>query len=158
MNTTFSILLSQLIEQMGFTTRQACSFLKKKDVHIPYSTLAGYKAFDTVPSIDRARQILNAFSYDIDDSALNELIEYSKEENRKLKESNGYVQTGIRLSVKQFGKNIDNEQLSLILTQRANELSELIEGQPSLNSYVSYLIKKDLMESGYIANKGEKEI
>lgn len=147
MQTTFSTLLVQLMEQMSFNTKETCDFLKHNGIDVPYSTFSSYKSFETVPSIERARSIINAFGYQISEAELKEIISYSREESRKLKESNGYVQTGIRLSAKQFGKDIDSEQLDVMLTQRA---SELIEKQPSLNSYVTYLIKKDLIESGYL--------
>lgn len=147
MNTTFSSLITQLMEQMDFSTKDTCKFLSDKGIDIPYSTFASYKSFDTVPSINRAKQILDTFNYEIGDEELREMIQYSKEENRKLKESNGYVQTGIRLATKQFSNDIDSEQLQVMITQRANEL---IENQPSINSYVTYLIKKDLIDSGYL--------
>lgn len=151
--TTFSAILAQLVNESKQSTRKIVKDIDNstKDeqtrVSISYPAFASYKNFDTVPSYEKAKKILSFFDYDISDNELTEVLNYSRQELKKIKDSDSKdMRQGIRLSPANFGLD-SADDLSVIIQRRITELGVR---NRSVNTYISELIKKDLQDSGYI--------
>ena len=146
---TFSTLLTQILNASGMSLTKASQYLEEKGINVPYSSLAAYKAFTSVPEYDRAVEILNGFDYPISSEELLEVIQYSKSELKDYKtDTRQYLNKGLRLNPKQFQEDMTADELERILEVRMNEI-----GEPNLNSYISKLIKNDLVSEGLIEGK-----
>lgn len=153
MNTTFSALLSQLLSSSGISTRDLYRQMKIQGSLISYQALASYKAFDSVPRFERASEILRFFNYDVSESQLQQILDFSRHQIKALKsEERKYVQKGIRLSPSYFSADMNADELEVILSKRMLEI-----GTDNINSYIAKLVRTDLVRSGYIADKQEND-
>ncbi|MBR3354262.1 MAG: hypothetical protein IKG47_02705 [Oscillospiraceae bacterium] len=143
---TFSGILIQLMDGSRMNLRKAHDMLKEKGIQVSYQSLAAYKAFTGVPAYDKAQAILTAFDYPIEESELFDILENSRDRLKEMnQDSRKYLQRSIRINPNLFNSDMTVEALELLLEQRIEEL-----GENTVNAYVSNLIKKDLIESGYI--------
>lgn len=148
-NITFSMLLTQILNGSGIRyAKTGYEHIHERGVPISYSTFANYKSFTTVPTFNTARSILNCFDYRIDDSELQDIIDYS---NRELKANRSGIrrtfQRGISMNPDYFEDGMSVEQLQSMLEDRVTE--EFGE-DGTINQYISYLVRKDLGDNGLI--------
>lgn len=147
MNTTvtFSVLLIQIFRETGCTTRKAHAIIKDAGFDLSYQTLSAYRNFTSVPSVENARKILEAFHYPISDEELLACIDYSREQLRELKETTEkYINKGLRLKVRNFDENMTPALLEEIVNERIREKTG---ENGSFSRYVELLIKEDLENS-----------
>ena len=149
---TFSVILIQLLQGYNMKMSTLHKRLEEAGAGISYPSLAAYKNFDSVPTFDRARRILDALGYEISDEALTEVLEYSRKELKLMREDDSSVMSqGVRLSPKAFSSEINAYELKELIDQR---ISDVFSGNGNFNSYVTKLIKDDLIESN-ILTRGE---
>ncbi len=129
------------------TARQLFRILRDRNVDISYPAIGSYKNYDSVPSFDRARAILDALEYEISDDDLSEILQYSRDELKEIRQDEQTVQQGVRLSPKFFSGNINAAELRTMIDSRIEELTSV---NGNFNSYISWLIKNDLTNAGYI--------
>ena len=145
---TFSRIMRQLLESSGITMRQLYRKLIEMNSDISYPALGSYKNYDSVPSFVRARMILDAFGYEVTDEELSEILQYSRAELKTIREDDQtMIQQGVRLSPRNFSKNMKADELRSMIDQRIAELGPDIS---NFNSYITWLIKDDLMQSGLL--------
>ena len=150
---TFSTLLTQLVDESEDSLRKTALKLQNRlnaqnsSINMSYQTLAAYRNFTSVPSFERAATILDFFNYQIDSQRLTEILDYSRMELKKINEEKD-IRQGIRLNPKNFKDNFSATELEIIIKQRINEIYGNENG--SINSYVTDLIKNDLISSGYL--------
>lgn len=153
--TTFSTLLTQLINENGESTRKVAINMQERlskensPVKMSYPALASYKNFTSVPSFERAVLIMNYFNYPITNEELTEILDYSRIELKKMKlDDIKDIRQGIRLNPKAFSNDLSAAELEILIKQRISELYE--DENASMNTYITGLIKNDLILSGYI--------
>ncbi len=144
---TFSGLMRQLLESSNMTARQLYRILRDRNEDISYPAIGSYKNYDSVPSFDRARAILDALEYEISDDDLSEILQYSRDELKTIRQDEQTVQQGVRLSPKFFSANINAAELRTMIDGRIEELTSV---NGNFNSYISWLIKNDLTDAGYL--------
>lgn len=149
---SFSVVLRQLIDYSELSMRDLAAELKQSGSNISYPALAAYKNYYSVPPFDRARQILDMFQYEISDDELIAMLEYSRSELKSMREDNySVIQQGLRIPASQFGQSYNAIQVRDIIDQR---IEELLPENGNFNAYVTYLIKNDLIMSGYLTKEG----
>ena len=149
---TFSKILIQLLGSSHMNMRDLYRALQAKDAGISYPALGSYKSFNSVPSFDRARMILDVFGYDISDEELSEILQFSRDELKSIREEDPmFMQQGVRLSPKSFSDDINVTELRSMIDSR---IADINPDNGNFNSYVTSLIKDDLIKSGYL-NLGE---
>lgn len=147
--TIFSALLSQLLGESKQPANEIVRLITKNDqtIKISYPAFMSYKNFDTVPSYEKAKTILDYFNYKMTEDELAEVLTHSRTELKKIKESEAKtVRQGVRLSPSYFGVE-SADDLSVIIQRR---ITDLYKEDGSMNTYISDLIKRDLKDSGYI--------
>lgn len=150
--TTFSNILNQIVEETNVSGKKLCTSINKtlsennSTMQISYPCFASYRNFRAVPSMDRAAAILKCVNYEISNSDLAEILEYSKRELKKVNDDRKDIQQGLRIKPENFSETCSVTQLELALMQR---VKELYGSSGSLNQYVNDLIKQDLQRSGY---------
>ena len=151
MEQTFSGLLIQLLTASGKTIKDLYDDLVRSGSSISYQSLSSYKRYMTVPVFERAKTILTVLHYNsLSDQELVDILEFSRNELRRLKEENrADVRQGVRLIPSKFDPSLSADELDIMITRRISELSI---GQ-NFNDYVTYLIRNDLIQSGYIKQK-----
>lgn len=135
------------MESSDMTARQLFRILRDRNVDISYPAIGSYKNYDSVPSFDRARAILDALEYEISDDDLSEILQYSRDELKEIRQDEQTVQQGVRLSPKFFSGNINAAELRTMIDSRIEELTSV---NGNFNSYISWLIKNDLTNAGYL--------
>lgn len=135
------------MESSNMTARQLFRILRDRNVDISYPAIGSYKNYDSVPSFDRARAILDALEYEISDDDLSEILQYSRDELKEIRQDEQTVQQGVRLSPKFFSGNINAAELRTMIDSRIEELTSV---NGNFNSYISWLIKNDLTNAGYL--------
>ena len=145
---TFSSIMRQLLESSNITMRQLYRKLNENNADISYPALGSYKNYDSVPSFDRARMIFDAFGYDATDDELSDILQYSRAELKTIREDDQtMIQQGVRLSPKNFSKDMKADELRSLIDDRIAELAPDIN---NFNSYITRLIKDDLIQSGLL--------
>lgn len=145
---TFSSIMRQLLGSSGMTMRQLYRKLNEENSDISYPALGSYKNYDSVPSFDRARMIFDAFGYDATDDELSDILQYSRAELKTIREDDQtMIQQGVRLSPKNFSKDMKADELRSLIDDRIAELAPDIN---NFNSYITRLIKDDLIQSGIL--------
>lgn len=147
---TFSGLLAQLMSGNGISTiKELHHYLQSKGFHISYPALAAYGAFTSVPSFEKAKEILSLLGYTLSGDELSEILSYSRSELRlNKKDSQSSFSMGLRIPPKYIDENMTVDQLAMALQLRAKDL---YQDSGNITLYISGLIKKDLIESGYIS-------
>ena len=144
---TFSGLIRQLLESSNMTARQLFRILQDRNTDISYPAIGSYKNYDSVPSFDRARAILDALEYEISDEDLADILQYSRDELKTIRQDEQTIQQGVRLSPKFFSDNINAAELRTMIDSRIEEITTV---NGNFNSYISWLIKNDLTSAGYL--------
>lgn len=145
---SFSTLLIQLFQgDDTISQRELCRRLKANGTPVSYAAVSSYKAFETVPSYERARAILDVFGYQISQKELMDILDYSRETLKGFKQDDRKdMRQGVRLVPSKFKEGLSADELDNMITRRYSELN--IEN--NFNSYVTYLIYNDLKNSGYL--------
>ncbi len=147
---TFAELFSDLISLSGYrTVRRVADVLNDAGIgDIDFRRVSDYMKGTRVPKHKKAAAILRAMDYSIGESELEDLLDHSREESKKLNMDLADVRS--RLSVKavsiDFSKILDgfaSEEAKLMLN---NRVSELYGDEKHVSNYVNDLIKKDLTE------------
>ena len=153
-NLTYSALLTQILQAENKKCQDLYEVVIKyeKDynlnIQISYPALAAYKNYSIVPTFEKASLILKAVGYSISTTDLSKILEYSRQELKRMKsEGQNDIRQGVRINPKKMGLSINVSELELLIKRRINELYDKDE---SFNSYVNDLIKNDLIQSGYI--------
>ena len=151
----FAALLSQLVDESGMSNRKVALDIQKKlkeqnsNISLSYPSFFAYRNFTMVPSFEKASIIVDYFNYDITNEELSSILEYSRNELKKLKEDdNKDIRQGIRINPSNFSKNLSTSELEILIKNRIDELYG--EDKGSLNAYINDLIKSDLIKYGYI--------
>lgn len=158
---TFSRLIQQILDEQNMNLTTLATELYDLGVDITYSALYSYYSGTSVPPIKMAKDILKTEKIYFKESELEEILEYSKKISRN---ENIYKDRILRIDVKikpeVISKDFQHNPSSLrnIIDIRTNELfgdNDLItqfsaNGKRKLGAYISYLIKKDLIENGLI--------
>ena len=152
---TFAALLSQLVDESGMSNRKVALDIQKKlkeqnsNISLSYPSFFAYRNFTMVPSFEKASIIVDYFNYDITNEELSSILEYSRNELKKLKEEeNKDIRQGIRINPSNFSENLSTSELEILIKNRIDELYG--EDKGSLNAYINDLIKSDLIKYGYI--------
>ena len=152
---TFAALLSQLVDESGMSNRKVALDIQKKlkeqnsNISLSYPSFFAYRNFTMVPSFEKASIIVDYFNYDITNEELSSILEYSRNELKKLKEDdNKDIRQGIRINPSNFSENLSTSELEILIKNRIDELYG--EDKGSLNAYINDLIKSDLIKYGYI--------
>lgn len=144
-NLTFAVLMTQLFDESDYrTVKELSDMLSENGNAIKYTTLMSYKKFEVVPPFEKARQIINAFQYDLSDDDLRNILDYSRSELKAINSSRKYLQRGFRLNPRHFRKDMTVEQLEQRISERANTL---FGDNATINMYIEYLIKRDMEEN-----------
>lgn len=165
---TFSGFMSQMIESERMYLSDLERRMEELGIPIAYSTLRSYKTSASIPSFANAKKINQAFGDPLSDEDLLDVLEYSKQTNRKMNEAHGKsFQRGIRIDPRAIGKDQNGDfytsnTLFLAISRRIDDLAETNEEFQKLydykddmrqrkptdshnfNWYFTYLIKKDL--------------
>lgn len=148
MQTTFSMLMTQLLEESNMSVAELHREMQQAEINISYPTLAAYKNFTVVPTYERALVILNFFNYKMQNDDLIKMLDHSRNEIKKMRITDkSSIRQGIQLSAKYFSSSLSGLDLDIMITRRINEL---YDHNGNMSSYVTDLIKKDLIESGYL--------
>lgn len=161
MNTTFATLLQQILNEQELNLTELSTLLYNLGLNITYSALYSYYSSSSVPPFVSAKKILNLCKIKISDKELEDVLETSKKVSRN---ENIYKDRIMRLDVKIKPESISKEYsrnpegLRNLIDLRSEELftdDELITkysamGKRKLGAYISYLIKKDLIENGLL--------
>lgn len=137
--------MTQLFDESDYrTVKELSDMLSENGNAIKYTTLMSYKKFEVVPPFEKARQIINAFQYDLSDDDLRNILDYSRSELKAINSSRKYLQRGFRLNPRHFRKDMTVEQLEQRISERANTL---FGDNATINMYIEYLIKRDMEEN-----------
>ena len=142
---TFAALLSQLVDESGMSNRKVALDIQKKlkeqnsNISLSYPSFFAYRNFTMVPSFEKASIIVDYFNYDITNEELSSILEYSRNELKKLKEDdNKDIRQGIRINPSNFSRNLSTSELEILIKNRIDELYG--EDKGSLNAYINDLI------------------
>ena len=153
---TFSSLFIQLLNESGISLAKTYRDMSDQGLYIPYSSLAGYKNFTVVPTFERALDILDYYKYPLTKDELSEILSYSRQQLSRIDISSdkSVIRRGIQLSAQNISPALNADDLDVMLTRRIQELFP--DREANLSTYINDLIKKDLIESGYV-DGGENE-
>lgn len=150
MRTTYSFLLSNLLEQSDYSSVKSFYLSKENQLPVSYSTFSNYVNGNLVPTFERAKEILNTFDADMSAEDLTDVLDFSKRALKDIDRNEKYIQHGVRMNCEEFGTS--KVMLERFLQMRSEELTGKTK---SFNAYVCMLIKKDLEASGMLKG-GEK--
>lgn len=150
MRTTYSFLLSSLLEQSDYSSVKSFYLSKENQLPVSYSTFSNYVNGNLVPTFERAKEILNTFDADMSAEDLTDVLDFSKRALKDIDRNEKYIQHGVRMNCEEFGTS--KVMLERFIQMRSEELTGKTK---SFNAYVCMLIKKDLEASGMLKG-GEK--
>ena len=76
-----------------------------------------------------------------------DILQYSRDELKTIRQDEQTIQQGVRLSPKFFSDNINAAELRTMIDSRIEEITTV---NGNFNSYISWLIKNDLTSAGYL--------
>ena len=161
MELTFSRLIIQILQEQNLNLTQLYKELYDLGVKITYASLYGYYTGKMVPPFAKAKEILKTEKLEIDDEDLEAILKQSrlvqKEENSQEEK---ILNLNLKIKPELVGSAYKQQAkyLRSVIEMRADELfgdADLVtqfsaSGKRKLSSYVAYLIKKDLEESGLL--------
>lgn len=161
MNTTFDTLLHRYLQERDINLTRYYKELNDLGLNITYASLYAYYTGTSIPQYSTARKILKLSRMNIANEELEQILEYSKKVNKEEKtDLNNELHINLKIKPKNVDKNFANNAkgLKTIIEMRADELfgkddeitSATAGGKRKISSYLSYLIKRDLIESGFI--------
>ena len=147
---TFSELFSDLISLSGYkTTRRVAEVLREKGIDwIDFRRVSTYKNGDRVPTFRKASTILKALDYEIQDSELDDLLEYSKKASKERNMDLADVRSkavfqNVRIDYDSLVEDLDGDEAKFLTRKR---VKELFGDEHELSRYVNALLRKDLVE------------
>lgn len=141
----FHEILAYILEEKKLNKNTASKYLKNKGLDIERHVVSTYVNCTVVPRAFRAKEILQAFEYELNDDDLKEALELSKQIKRSQSYGNDkYFVTGIRIPFSRLS-SIENNPLKieLMLNERINEINRRLKKRGTI-SYITTLIKADL--------------
>ncbi len=161
MDTTFRRLLIDILTDRNINLSNLYNELNDLGLNIKYSSLYSYFTGVVVPPFNVAKKILNIEHVTLNDNELEQILSRSKRVSKMERQENDDV---LNLNLKIKPELIDQKyksnsrSLRNMIEMRTEELfvdddlqvkfSAL--GKRKISAYVAYLIKKDLLESGFI--------
>lgn len=163
---TFSRLISQILDEQNINLTELANELYDLGLNITYSALYSYYSGASVPPFRTASKILKLENIHIDNNELDGILSYSKKIS---KDEDIYKNKILRIDVKikpeVISKRFENNPNGLrnLIDLRANEVfsdEDIITqysviGNRKLGAYISYLIRKDLIESGLLKEEND---
>lgn len=164
MNTTFDTLIHRILQERDINLTKLYKELADLGLNITYPSLYAYYTGTTVPPYSMAKQILKLARYQLSNDDLEQVLAYSKKVNKaENKEKNNELHINLKIKPKNIHSDYKNnaDGLKTIIEMRADELfgnddeisSASAGGKRKISSYLSYLIKKDLEENGFIESE-----
>jgi len=158
---TFSRLIIQILQDQNLNLTQLYKELYDLGLNITYASLYGYYTGKMIPPFSKAKEILKIEKIEIDDAELEAILEQSRQVQ---KAENSQEDKILNLNLKIKPELVDGayrqqaKYLRSVIEMRADELfgdENLVtqfsaSGKRKISSYVAYLIKKDLEESGLL--------
>ena len=155
----FSDILKDTIEDNEISSyRNFERLLSEKGItDIKFRRIAEYCNGYTVPSFEKAKNMLNVLDYEISDEDLTSLLSKSREKAKEVKANFGYIQKGkiqksVFLTYKNLISGFEIDEAESILNDR---IEELFGDKTRFSAYVNSLIRKDLKE--YLLTKEDVE-
>lgn len=141
----FHEILAYILEEKNLNKNTASKYLKTKGIDIERAVVSTYVNCTVVPKPFRAKEILQAFGYEMNDDELKEALNLSKQIKRSQNYGNDkYFVTGIRIPFSKLSSIETNPlKIELMLNQRINEINQRIKKRGTI-SYITTLIKADL--------------
>ena len=141
---SFSDTLNRYMEINKTNKHRMYLELEEKGIITSTSLFYAYFTGESVPSSQKAKDILDAFGIAYSEKSLLESLEISKENKYSGKyeyKNAGWMKTGISLRVRSLSKKITTEeQIRYELWRRVEDTSN------SFSEYISKLIQKDIDE------------
>ena len=144
----FSVILTQAMQAYGVGCRKFDEILVESGItDISYKRISDYSNGIHTPSFERAKALLSALEYPIDDKTLMNALKLNRE---MIKDEADYVSVGskevrrtIRIKLKRLLPDKTEEETERFLWQR---ITDLCGDEKQLSLYVQGLIAKDLQE------------
>ena len=167
METTFYTLIHRILQDRDMNLTRFYKELADLGLNITYPSLYAYYTGTTVPPYSMAKKILKLARVQISNDELEQILEYSKKAYRDEKtENNNELHINLKIKPKNINEDYKNnaDGLKTIMEMRADELfgkdDEISRassgGKRKISSYISYLIKKDLEENGFLESEVKK--
>ena len=145
MNTTFARILQQILDEQNVNLTILADELYSLGLNITYSALYSYYSSTCVPPFSTAKKILHFCKIEISDKELENIYK-----DRIMR-----IDVKIKPEIISQKYKYNPEGLKNIIEMRADEIfgdEELVtnysaNGKRKLGAYISYLIKKDLLEN-----------
>lgn len=161
MDTTFRRLLIDILSDRNINLSNLYNELNDLGLNIKYSSLYSYYTGVVVPPFEIAKKILITEHVVVNDGELETILKKSKKISREERLDNDDVlNLNLKIKPELIDERYKNNSSSLrnMIEMRAEELfvdDDLIvkfsaTGKRKLSAYVAYLIKKDLLKSGFI--------
>lgn len=141
----FHEILTYILEENKLNKNTASKFLKTKGIDVERAIVSTYVNCTVVPRTFRAKQILQAFGYELSDEELREALELSRQVKKSQSYGNDkYFATGIKIPFSKLSSVEKNPlKIELMLKERINEINKRTNKKGTI-SYVATLIKADL--------------
>lgn len=139
--------LDELMKERGFNNNSLANYLTAKGFPISRSQIYNYRNCYAVPETERAKQIVSLLNCEISDDDLSIMLKNSKSEKKANDYNYGlYFSSSFRIPYLSLTKNTNMtpEKVKYILTNRINEVSDIIGGKGNISSYIAALIRLDI--------------
>lgn len=151
----FSGLLAEAMEAYGVGPKRLEGLLQDRGItDISFKRISEYANGLHTPSFERARVLLQALEFSIDDEALLEALrlnrELIREETEYMSDRSREIRRTVRIKLKPLLPGRTAEESERFLWSR---IEELCDGERKLSLYIQNLIAKDLRE--YIISREE---
>lgn len=152
---TYSVLLKQIMKEKNMDLRSYHRELEYLDIDINYKSLSCYCNGTRVPPFDKAKEILSKENYEIEDNELKQILAESRKQRLEtVKDDPSIVNIQVSINTENIDKSYEkkSDKLRLDLNRRIEELF-IDEEKKGMSRYITYLIKKDLMENDFIGGE-----
>lgn len=161
MEQTFSRLIIQILQDQNLNLTQLYKELYDLGLNITYASLYGYYTGKMVPPLSKAKEILKTEKIEIEDKELESILEQSRQvQKQENSQEDKILNLNLKIKPELVGSAYRHQSkyLRSVIEMRADELfgdENLVtqfsaSGKRKISSYVAYLIKKDLEESGLL--------
>lgn len=145
----FSHILSDAMSDSGITTCRGVEavLIENGTTDINFRRVSEYKNGYTVPPFEKAKSLLSALKYTIDDSELTRILEESRERAKDVKEEFGFnrqkgiIKRRININLNEILSEFEESAAEKVLEKR---VKDLYGDENMFSRYVNMLIKKDL--------------
>ena len=140
----FSIILQEAVEiSCDGNYKDALKVLNNNNCSLSYSTIRKYKDNQTLPTFEKAKEIITILKHPIKDNDLLECLAYSRKWLETNDNKTEYLTTAIRINPNWLGLSLN--ELNNLIDIRCKELFS--DDNKKIGAYIYYLIKKDLEEN-----------